>query len=155
MNSAYHHIGVSVSDIEAASHFYQDALGGRVLVRPYVVGGDVAEYITGAPGASMRMCQMGFDEGFVELFEFQPDELKPEEVVPYTHRGVLHFGLRVDDVAETLARVEAHGGSCVFAPRSLGDIMFCYCRDPDGNVIELASGPMDHIVALVGAREQG
>ncbi len=129
--------------------------GGRVLVRPYVVAGEVAEQITGADGASMRMCQVGFEDGFVELFQFLPDELgQPESPVPYTHQRVLHFGLQVDDVPATLSQVEAHGGSRVFSPRRLGEITFCYCRDPDGNVIELADGPMDRIVALVGAREQ-
>jgi hypothetical protein len=50
--------------------------------------------------------------------------------------------------------VLAGGGTSVFAPRSLGDTTFCYCRDPDGNVIELADGPMDRLVALVGRRER-
>jgi catechol 2,3-dioxygenase-like lactoylglutathione lyase family enzyme len=155
MTSAYHHVGVRVADIEAAGRFYEAALGARVLVDPYIVGGEVAEQITGVDGASMRMCQVGFDEGFVELFEFLPAEVPPPAPVPYTHQRVLHFGLHVDDVPGTLARVEAHGGSRVFSPRRLDDVTFCYCRDPDGNVIELADGPMARLVTLVGAREQG
>jgi predicted enzyme related to lactoylglutathione lyase len=66
----------------------------------------------------------------------------------------LHFGLTVDDVSDTLDRVEARGGTRVFSPRRVGEITYCYCRDPDGNVIELADDGMDRIVALVGARER-
>ncbi|HWF56184.1 MAG TPA: VOC family protein, partial [Solirubrobacteraceae bacterium] len=68
MQSAYHHVGVRVDDIDSARRFYLSALGGRVLVDPYTVRGEVADQITGARGAEMRMCQIGFDEGFVELF---------------------------------------------------------------------------------------
>jgi catechol 2,3-dioxygenase-like lactoylglutathione lyase family enzyme len=152
--SAYHHVGIRVASIEAASDFYEAAFDARVLVAPYIVAGEVAELITGAEGARMRMSQLGFETGFVELFEFLPEELTPDAPVPYTHQGVLHFGVLVDDVPAALARVLAGGGTSVFAPRSLGDTTFCYCRDPDGNVIELADGPMDRLVALVGRRER-
>jgi catechol 2,3-dioxygenase-like lactoylglutathione lyase family enzyme len=154
MTSAYHHVGVRVTDLEAAARFYVEALGARVLVEPYSVTGEVADAITGCDGASMHMCQLGFDDGFVELFEFETSLMPPPAPVPYVHLNVLHFGVRVDNVAEVLARVEAHGGSRVFAPRQLGDTTYCYCRDPDGNVIELADEGMEHIVAIVGAREQ-
>ncbi len=153
MASAHHHVGIRVGDLDAACRFYTEALGASVLVKPYVVRGEVADAITGSPGAAMHMCQLGFDQGFVELFKFETAIGPPPAPVAYVHQNVLHFGLRVDDVDATLARVEALGGSCVFSPRVVGDTRFCYCRDPDGNVIELADAGMDHIVALVGARE--
>lgn len=164
MTSAYHHVGVRVSDIATAIQFYRGALGARVLVDPYEVTGEVADSITGHRGATMRMAQLGFDPdagGFVELFEFAPSELAPDGPLPYTHQQVLHFGVQVPDVAAALARIEAAGGSRVFDPRQMADgdganvITFCYCRDPDGNVIELADGPMSRIVEIVHAREQG
>jgi catechol 2,3-dioxygenase-like lactoylglutathione lyase family enzyme len=157
MTSAYHHVGVRVSDLAAAIQFYQGALGAQVLVDPYVVTGEVADKITGHPGARMRMCQLGFEGetgGFIELFHFEPEELAPDAPISYTHQRVLHFGLEVDDVPATLARVEELGGSRVFDPRQMEEVTFCYCRDPDDNVIELADGPMRRIVSLVGARER-
>jgi catechol 2,3-dioxygenase-like lactoylglutathione lyase family enzyme len=163
MTSAYHHVGVRVSNIADAIQFYRGALGARVLVDPYDVTGAVADSITGHRGATMRMAQLAFDGdagGFVELFEFSPAELAPDEPVPYTHQRVLHFGLQVDDVDATLASVEAAGGTRVFDPRQMASggapdvITFCYCRDPDGNVIELADGPMVQIVGIIQARER-
>jgi len=163
MTSAYHHVGVRVSNIAEAIQFYRGALGARVLVDPYQVTGDVADSITGHRGATMRMAQLGFDGdvgGFVELFEFAPAGLAPDGPVPYTHQQVLHFGLQVPDVETALASIEAAGGSRVFDPRQMTSadakdvITFCYCRDPDGNVIELADGPMAQIVNIVHAREQ-
>jgi len=155
MSSAYHHVGVRVTDLEAASRFYSAALGARVLVKPYVVTGEVADQITGCSGATMHMCQLGFDDGFVELFQFETSVPPPRQPVPYVHQSVLHFGVRVNDVPAALDRVERHGGTRVFSPRRLGEWTYCYCRDPDGNVIELADAGMDQIVALVGAREDG
>ena len=163
MTSAYHHVGVRVRDIPEAIQFYREALGARVLVDPYEVTGEVADRITGHQGATMRMAQLGFDgdaDGFVELFEFAPSELAPDHRVPYTHQHVLHFGLQVQDVPATLARVEAAGGSRVFDPRQMrrddasDPVTFCYCRDPYDNVIELADGSMAQIVEIVHAREQ-
>ena len=150
----YHHVGVRVSDLNAACRFYTEALGGHVLVEPYSVTGEVADKITGCAGATMHMCQLGFDQGFVELFRFETEVPPPASPVPYIHQNVLHFGLRVSDVAAAAARVEAHGGSTVFAPRRMGESTYCYCRDPDGNVIELADAGMDQIVALVAERER-
>lgn len=155
MASAYHHVGIRVGDIDAAAQFYAAALGARVLVKPYTITGEIADQITGTRGATMHMCQLGFEEGFVELFQFETSEPPPERPVPYVHQNMLHFGIRVDDVVNALDRVEAQGGTRVFSPRRLGDTTYCYCRDPDGNVIELADASMDRIVALVGAREDG
>jgi catechol 2,3-dioxygenase-like lactoylglutathione lyase family enzyme len=163
MTSAYHHVGVRVSNIAEAIQFYRGALGARVVVEPYEHTGEIADSITGHRGSTMRMAQLAFDGdagGFVELFEFAPAELAPDSPVPYTHQRVLHFGLQVDDVDATLASVEAAGGSRVFDPRQMagGDtnavINFCYCRDPDGNVIELADAPMVQMVRIIQAREQ-
>jgi catechol 2,3-dioxygenase-like lactoylglutathione lyase family enzyme len=155
MTSAYHHVGVRVSDMAEAIEFYQGALEARILVEPYEISGEVADRITGVEGARMRMCQIGFDEGFVELFQFETSLPAPASPVPYVHQRVLHFGLQVDDVAGALQRVESHGGQRVFEPRPLGSVTYCYCRDPDGNVIELADGPMSRIVGFVSAREKG
>jgi len=100
------------------------------------------------------MCQLELDEGFIELFQFLPSELAPTEPVPYTHQRVLHFGVQVDDVAKTLELVQAHGGSTVFPPRGLAGATVSYCRDPDGNVMELADRTMAAIVSAVAARER-
>lgn len=157
MTSAYHHVGVRVGDLASAIEFYQGAFDARVLVGPYVVQGEVADRITGHHSARMRMCQLGFDGdsgGFLELFHFEPEELAPSVPLPYTHQRVLHFGIQVDNVPEALARVERLGGSRVFDPRHMEDVTFCYCRDRDDNVIELADGPMRRIVSIVEAREQ-
>jgi catechol 2,3-dioxygenase-like lactoylglutathione lyase family enzyme len=163
MTSAYHHVGVRVRDIAEAIQFYREALGARVLADPYEVTGEVADSVTGHRGATMRMAQLGFDGdagGFVELFEFSPSQLAPKDPVPYTHQQVLHFGLQVQDVPATLARVEAGGGSRVFDPRRMESddgpdaVTVCYCRDPYGNVIELADGSMAQIVEIVRARER-
>jgi catechol 2,3-dioxygenase-like lactoylglutathione lyase family enzyme len=155
MASAYHHVGIRVGDIDAAARFYTAVLGARVLVKPYTITGQIADQITGCREATMHMCQLGLDEGFIELFQFETSEPPPERPVPYVHQNVLHFGIRVDDVVGALDRVEAQGGARVFSPRRLGNMTYCYCRDPDGNVIELADASMDRVVAIVGAREDG
>ena len=52
--------------------------------------------------------------------------------------GISHIGLACADVAEAVARLEAHGGrrrsGIHGAPPGP---VYCYCEDPDGNVIEL------------------
>jgi predicted enzyme related to lactoylglutathione lyase len=58
--------------------------------------------------------------------------------------GFSHIAFEVDDVAETLARVLANGGSTVgkIVSSTYADgrtIQVVYAKDPEGNVIELQS----------------
>ena len=88
------HIAIAVSDPEAAKDFYVNGLGLEVvgdLDSPTAVG----YYLS---------------DGFVNLalLKFKSDEPAMTEGAP-RHTGIHHFGVKVDNMDEAWARIEAAG----------------------------------------------
>lgn len=136
--SAYHHIALRVEDIDRATRFYLEALGGHLLTGQMNYEGPDAGMIMGLQNAHFKVCLIGFDEGAIELFQF----LEPaHEVAPagQAKDAMMHFCFTVDNVPEALERVEAAGGKR-FWPEVMdmpGDFQVVYVSDPDGHVFEL------------------
>jgi catechol 2,3-dioxygenase-like lactoylglutathione lyase family enzyme len=148
--SVNHHPGLRVSDIDRAARFYIEAFGGRYLTKPYVMEGEFTETVfNGPPGVRARVCHIGFDGGGgVELFQFL-DPVAPIAPVHATAGNILHFGIKVDDVAAALERVEAAGGRRVWPEvTAWGTAEIIYVADPDENVIEVTDATLDELVSL-------
>ena len=136
--------------MDAAIRFWCDALGGRVAVAAATRGGGYFDQLWG-PGVSGRIAHLVFAAGSMELFEFP--ESAPVRPGTQTGDALLHFGVRVDDVPETLARVEAAGGSALLpVSHMLGDEAnprFVYCASPEGHVFELLEADHAEVVRLI------
>lgn len=65
--------------------------------------------------------------------------------------GMMHFGVTVEDVPGTLAKVEAAGGKALFEVKKIAGkgASFVYCEDPDGHVFELLSVDHPTTVSLI------
>jgi glyoxylase I family protein len=150
--SASHHIALRVSDLERASRFYVDAFGGRVLTAPYLREGAEAETTWGGlDGVSYLVSHIAFDDGVIELFQFRSPTGLPSAVPLDPAAGLLHFGMRVDDVDASLGGVESAGGRRLWPEvrRMAPGVAVIYVADPDGNVIELSDAGMEHIAELI------
>jgi catechol 2,3-dioxygenase-like lactoylglutathione lyase family enzyme len=135
---ADHHVSLRVNDIERSIRFWQEALGGRLVVAPVERSGPYIEAVFGE-GTRVKVCHVAFEANAVELWEF----LEPRTPLPPADQravGQMHFGVTVDDVPATLARVEAAGGRARFPIKKLAGnsaASFVYCEDVDGHVFEL------------------
>lgn len=124
-----HHVTLLVSDLEASTAFYRNLLGLRLAAQ--TVNDD-------DPDA--RHLIFGDDEGrpgtLVTCLEY-PD-LEPGSV----GRGSIHhFALSVETLEELAGwrdHLNASGAPCTEIMRRTG-FSSVYVRDPDGNVIELAT----------------
>ena len=132
-----------MTDLDAAIAWYVAVFGLEVLQGPDVIGGDeervrdifgpnvarlpdrLPRLGDGRPGCSCSSSPSRAVERSAESFE-------------YWRTGISHIGLGCADVAEAVARLEAHGGRRRSAIHgALPGPVYCYCEDPDGNVIEL------------------
>jgi catechol 2,3-dioxygenase-like lactoylglutathione lyase family enzyme len=109
------HLALRVRDVEAALAFYRDVFGMRVVWRP--------------------------DPENVYLSS-GTDNLALHQVDALDGTGALdHLGFVVanpDDVQVAADRLRARGVEIVAAPRRHRDgTVSCYCRDPDGNVVQI------------------
>jgi catechol 2,3-dioxygenase-like lactoylglutathione lyase family enzyme len=147
--SVHHHPALRVSDLDRAARFYLDAFDGHWVTRPFELRGEFAEMVFEGPaGLRYRVCHIGFEEGAVELFEFLEPAV-PVRPIHATEGNLLHFALRVDDVAATLRRVEAAGGRRRWPEVGRwGDASVIYVSDLDQNVIELTDRTLEQIARL-------
>jgi catechol 2,3-dioxygenase-like lactoylglutathione lyase family enzyme len=147
---ADNHISLRVSDIERSIQFYEDAFGGRLVLAPGLRAGPYIEEVFG-PGTRVLSCHVALDANALELWQF----LEPARPVPRVAQreiGMMHFGVTVDDVPATLARVEAAGGRALFPIKNIGgkeDAHMVYCEDPDGHVFELLDRSHPEIIELL------
>ncbi len=148
--NAHHHPALRVSNLERATRFYLDAFEGHWVTRPFVLEGPFAEMVFGGPpGTKYTVSHIGFDEGScVELFEFLEPVAPIREINPW-EGNLLHFGILVDDVPATLARVEAAGGQRLWPEiAQWGDASVIYVLDLDQNIIELTDRTVARIAEL-------
>ena len=140
------HIGLCVSDMASALHFYSDLLGFRPLTR--------VEVRDEMSAALLRLPEVDQETVFVErdgvrlaLFCFRkPGTLGDGEPREMNRTGMAALMLRVDDLDATLAELRESGvrvlGDTLIEHPDYGSKLVFVC-DPDGTLIELIEIPGD------------
>lgn len=139
-----HHVGISVTNIERSVEFYRTHLGMELAVPIFPFGGNEIEEIQELPGAKGRLGVMRNGDVMLELFEYAaPTPGTKNANHSVGDHGISHFGVEVEDIEATFARMRAagvrfHSEIKVFP----SGMKAAYGRDPDGNVFEiLEMGP--------------
>lgn len=146
------HIGITVPDIEAATRFFHDAFNAAVVYdtvaggRPHRSAQDLAATIALEDDRRIiatRIVRLG-NSANIELFEVEGSDRSSEGIGTI---GLHHFAVYCMDIAGTLRRVLAAGGTPLRGPNPLfgleegpGNAMQ-YVRAPWGTLIELISIP--------------
>jgi catechol 2,3-dioxygenase-like lactoylglutathione lyase family enzyme len=136
------HVGLTVTDLDAAIAWYGAVFRLELLQGPDLIGGSEERVrdIFGPGVADFRIAYLGSGAGTrLQLFEFtEPAVERRAEGFEYWRTGISHLGLGCADVAKAVARLETHGGRRRSAIHGAppGPV-YCYCEDPDGNVLEL------------------
>lgn len=91
-------------------------------------------------GLHLRLPGHGDRGPTLEIFSYQPLDDAPAS--PANRRGYGHLAFHVEDVSGALERVLHHGGSRLgeivqHEVPGAGHLTFTYCRDPEGNILEL------------------
>jgi catechol 2,3-dioxygenase-like lactoylglutathione lyase family enzyme len=135
------HVGVVVEDLEAAIAFFIELgmeLEGRQPVR-----GAWVDRVNGIDGVDVEIAMMRTPDGHnkLELTRFSSPQLEPVQPHPAPPNAI---GLRsvmfeVEDIADMLARLRAHGGELVGEVADYEDLYrLCYLRGPGGIIVALA-----------------
>ncbi|MDQ7012236.1 MAG: VOC family protein [Mariprofundaceae bacterium] len=112
------HVGLIVSDLEAASRFYDGILGLRRAARP-------------DPGFAGMFYAL---DGGQQIHLMQLGNPYAGRTLPAHGGRDRHLALGVDDLAAVKARLEAAGIPFTMSRSGRAAL---FCRDPDGNAIEL------------------
>ena len=122
--AGYSHVAICVSDVEKSRHFYGEQLGLETVNRPDF----------GFPGEWYVVGTLQ-----LHLMQRENDAGAGEGIGP-------HFALYIprEDFHGEVERLRDAGVEVMVEPnhREIDDIWAAFCKDPDGNVIELTDmGP--------------
>ncbi len=141
---AFAHPCLVVPDLERAREFYEEMFGFKVLSREGWTDDPTIDQATGLEKSSARGYMMKGHNCFLELFEFtSPDpEDGPAHLPSADEPGIRHLAFYVDDCWSEYERLQKLGGIAMGVPAGDDEQGFAvYCRDPFGNIIELAEIP--------------
>ncbi|HSV29481.1 MAG TPA: VOC family protein [Candidatus Omnitrophota bacterium] len=137
---AVRHAGIVVEDLEAMLAFYVDGLGLAVAARADESGAFV-EGLLGLPGVRVTTVKLTGDDGptLVELLCYRHPAPPPRRPLATNTPGPTHVAFTVSGLDSLHARLAAAGIAFNAQPRLSPDgrAKVAYCRDPEGNFVEL------------------
>ena len=134
-------MGIVVEDLSAAVTFFREL--GMELEGTAMVEGEWAGRVTGLGDQRVEIAMMRMPDGHgrLELSRFlEPAVIEDHRSAPVNALGYLRVMFAVDDLDETLARVQRHGAQLVSSEvvRFGETTRLCYIRGPEGLLIGLA-----------------
>lgn len=154
------HVGVTVPDVDAAVEWYREAFGWELIAGPFDVdGGDpgIADQLRDVfetDEVDFRQAHLEAGPGLaLELFEFRTPPTAAAAGFEFDRAGPFHLCVVEPEIEALVERIEAAGGRRRTAIRPIfpGEpYRFCYCEDPFGLAIEIATHP--HAESFGGRR---
>jgi catechol 2,3-dioxygenase-like lactoylglutathione lyase family enzyme len=133
-------VGIVVESLDAAIAFFTDL--GLELEGRMTIEGDWSGQVTGLRGQRVEIAMMRMPDGHgaIELSRFlTPPVVADHRNAPVNALGYLRVMFAVDDLDETLARLQKHGAQLVDEVVQYEDIYrLCYIRGPEGILIGLS-----------------
>ena len=134
-------MGIVVEDLATAIEFFREL--GLELEGQAMVEGEWAGRVTGLGDQRVEIGMMRTPDGHnrLELSRFlEPAVVADHRTAPVNALGYLRVMFAVDDIDDTLARLQKHGAELVSTEvvRYGDSIRLCYIRGPEGLLIGLA-----------------
>lgn len=138
--TAFSHLGICVSDLEASLRFYCDGLGfavaeGYDLDDATAPGIDRALEVEAPVALRSQMITKG--DLKIELLAFSAPTPDGHPSASRSQLGLTHLSFTVDDVDATIETLVAAGGTLLESTRASLGIELVFLTDPDGTRIEL------------------
>jgi glyoxylase I family protein len=137
MEATWHHVAISVRDLEGALAFYRDLLGFEVDWDRDHYKGEMLSNIVGLPGADAHVVMlMGYGTR-LELFQYYTPAGQGVEPKRQCDFGLTHFALTVKNIHsiyDRLCKAGVHFNCPPQSPRA--GVWATYLKDPEGVTIE-------------------
>lgn len=135
------HVSIIVDDLPAAIGFFTTL--GMSLVGEAPVEGDWVDRLNGIEGVRVNIAMMRTPDGHgqVELTKFRSPDLVDVEpaIAPPNTLGLRQIMFEVEDIDDTLARLQAEGTELLGEMVQYEDkYRLCYVRGPAGIIVALS-----------------
>lgn len=135
---AMRHVGIVVANMDKALGFYRDLLGMKIK-RDMLESGDFIDNILALKNVKVRTVKLSMSDGnLIELLHYESHPSHPVDR-KICDLGYTHVAFTVDNLDSEYERLKKTGVEFVSAPRTSpdGGAKVVFCRDPEGNQIEL------------------
>lgn len=139
MDISLRHTGIVVRDLDAALDFYTGFLGFTV-VRRMDESGEFLNNMLGLKEVMVTTVKMEAPGGgMLELLQFANPSDGPDHPPTIHAPGFTHVAFTVGDLEKTYDRMKSSGVPFNAPPQKApdGGAMVTFCRDPEGNYLEL------------------
>ena len=149
---SFSHAGITVSDFNRFVKFYWEVFGCPLVGVADTPPERVRSFF-GVEGEAPS-CKIGWIRvpggAVLEIFHFEPNQAAMP--IPWNRVGLTHFSFNVRNLQKWYDYLQSKGVECVSKPeRSPRGHSFFFCRDFDGNLIEMMDlGYMYHVLGWLG-----
>lgn len=136
---AIRHTGIVVSNLANAIKFYQDLLGFKT-VKKMDESGSYIDNISNLKDVKVTTIKMSMDDGnLIELLYYYSHKRYALNQREMCDIGISHLAFTVENLEAEYNRLKEEGVKFIAPPQisSDGYAKVTFCRDPDGNLIEL------------------
>lgn len=143
----YAHTNLTTKDWKKLADFYINVFSCKPVPPQRDLSGDWLDKALGLKKAHLRGIHLrlpGHGNNGPTLEIYQYDEmLDNNDLISVVNRpGLGHLAFEVDDVYETLEKLQKNGGYkkgeiVVHQIKGVGELIFTYATDPDGNILEI------------------
>jgi len=136
---AIRHVGIVVTNLNKALHFYRDLLGLKVTNK-MVERGDYIDKISGLKNVKVTTIKMAAEYGnLIELLYFHSHPKESIDKKEICEIGVSHIAFTVENLDVEYERLLKAGVQFNVPPQISpnGYAKVTFCKDPDGSLIEL------------------
>jgi predicted enzyme related to lactoylglutathione lyase len=134
---AWHHTGISVSDLNQSLDFYSKTFGFEPVFEAMDMS-DLIQQITGVPGlrADLVQCKSKLSEQVLELIKFRNIPSAYSQLLPIQPSRT-HNCFLVEDLDAAVEEVEKAGGQLLGSVTEFSEGKAAYLSDGSGNAFEL------------------
>ncbi|MDD9270509.1 VOC family protein [Paenibacillus sp. GCM10023248] len=134
------HLGVVVNDLSAAKEFFVDL--GLKVQGEWEMEGELLNQVVGLNDVKTACVGLGTPDGqvWIELIKFYKPSDDQDIQQPLANTlGIRHIAFTVEDIEGIVAKLRKKGMEIFSEIQTYeGTIKLCYCRGPEGIILELA-----------------
>jgi catechol 2,3-dioxygenase-like lactoylglutathione lyase family enzyme len=134
-----HHTALSTPDLDRCVAFYRDLFGfEQAFDFDWDEGNENFKRTHALPESRGRVAMLEREGARLEIFEYAvPEPVPADPGRRNVEHGICHFAVEVRDIDAEYRRLSGAGVRFQSEPVPQAYVKCCYCRDPDGNIIEL------------------
>lgn len=133
-----HHVGIHCQDIQRMIAFYSEALGFEMVGEFDWANEEKLDTIVDLERSVAKGAMMKSGTCYIELFQYAEPAPRNTRALTAADKGYTHICIDTDNIEEDFPRLIAAGlqtGGRQWV--DMGHVRTLYCRDPEGNLIEL------------------